>query len=191
MLLVHSLKNVQDALLDSCKFFYRVLPSCKEIYLKPGESNNLLIPEYDESIAQLHQKKVLHYRENRASALLNAAADVTEENNGTVMACMLSHAMVQTCLVYIEMSIGYQPNQLSLKHLFAICRMIDPVIDEIFPTSREDDKKLFDLLLDADKNLRYRISVTIGPTDQGMLLRRCDDWIEKVKEKFGTQAVLA
>ncbi|WP_316793736.1 HEPN domain-containing protein [Pedobacter frigoris] len=178
-LLMHSVKDVQDALRDNQLFFHELLRKGELIY--GAESVGFAIPELDDKQVLLHKTQLWYNRYNRAVALVEAAADVTEEENGIVMASMLSQAMVQICLVYIEVSISYRPNQLNLKHLFALCRMIDPLIDEVFPTSREEDRKLFEVLLDADRNLRYRVHACVDTTDQCMLLRRCNDWLERVK----------
>ncbi|MEJ2884378.1 hypothetical protein [Pedobacter sp. GR22-6] len=58
--------------------------------------------------------------------------------------------------------------------------MIDPLIDEVFPVSRQEDRVLFEALLDADRNLRYRMLACVDTTDQCALLRRCNEWMEKV-----------
>jgi len=35
------------------------------------------------------------------------------------------------------------------------------------------------------KGMLYHISVNIDPTDQGLLLRRSEEWIRKVEEMLG------
>ncbi|MEJ2884374.1 HEPN domain-containing protein [Pedobacter sp. GR22-6] len=177
-LLMHSLKDLQDALHDHQVFFHEILREGEMIY--GADSFDLPVPELDTSKMMLANAQLWYNRYNRAKALMEAAANVTEEENGIVMANMLSQAMLQLCLIYIEHSIEYRPNQLSLKHLFALCRMIDPLIDEVFPVSRQEDGKLFEVLLDADRNLRYKMLACVDTTDQCVLLRRCNEWMEKV-----------
>jgi HEPN domain-containing protein len=179
-LLMHSVKDVLDALQGNQFFFHRLLREGALIYQL--DSVDIAIPEFDTGNLLLRNDQLCYNRYNRAKALMEAAANVTEEENGIVMASMLSQAMLQICLVYIERSIGYRPNQLNLKHLFALCRMIDPMIDEVFPVSREEDRRLFEVLLDADRNLRYRMLACVDTTDQYVLLRRCDAWMDRVTE---------
>ncbi|MEJ2884760.1 HEPN domain-containing protein [Pedobacter sp. GR22-6] len=178
-LLMHNTKDVQGALQDHQPFLYKLLREGELVY--GLDSVEFSIPELDADQVRLHKAQLWYNRFNRAIALMEAADNVTEEENGIVMASMLSQAMVQICLVYIEEKIGYRPNQLSLKHLFALCRMIDPMIDEVFPVSRKEDGDLFNFLLDADRNMRYRTRACIDTTDQCMLLRRCNTWMEHVR----------
>jgi len=90
--------------------------------------------------------------------------------------------MEQLCLGFIYASTGYKPNQQSLKHLINICRCISPMFDEVFPTNTEDDRVVFDILIDSIKDTRYRVPFNIDPTDTGLLHRRCRAWMEKADE---------
>ena len=179
-ILLHDLAAVQQAFLDQHCFFHEVLRNGGLLYAREGAAESLEIPEFDVAAGQSHKARVWQSRFRRAESLLSGA-ELSEDPHGVVLAALLSQGMVQLCLAYIADRIGYEPNQLSLKQLFAVCRMIDPSIDEAFPTSRKEDRRLFNILIEADWSLRYRVSACIDATDQGMLLRRCNDWLERVE----------
>lgn len=185
LLLMHSVNSVEEALQDNNRFFHEVLSGGHLVYSESEISDWPELPEYDEAKDQLGKQMIWFHRRNRAEALIVAAANTIEDESGVVLALFLNQAMEQICLAFIEINIGYKPNQVSLKHLFAICRLINPVIDEVFPTRGNDDKEIFNVLLDANKEMRYHISVNIDPTDQGLLLRRTEDWMRKVEEMLG------
>lgn len=56
------------------------------------------------------------------------------------------------------------------------------MFDEVFPTNTEDDRVVFDILIDSIKDTRYRVPFNIDPTDTGLLHRRCRAWMEKADE---------
>ena len=137
------------------------------LYEKLGTAEGLVLPEFVEGKAESRRMLVWRSRLKSGESLISGAV-LSKDGHGISMGYMVHH-------------IGYRPNQLALRQLFAICRMIDPYIDEVFPISSTEDRRLLYLLIDAHRTLCYRISASIDPTDQGMLLRRCNEWLEGVK----------
>jgi len=151
LLLMHGVNSVEEALEDSNRFFHEVLSAGLLVYSESEISDWPKLSEYDEANDQLRRQMTWFHRRNRAKALIAAAANTIEDESGIVLALFLNQALEQICLAFIEVNIGYKPNQVSLKHLFAICRLINPVIDEVFPTSGNDDKEIFSVLLGVKK----------------------------------------
>lgn len=185
-LLVHSLKNVNDALTDNNPFFHQVFRSDGLIYQNETNPGLIDLPAYDQSKA-LSGSLVWFRRHSRAAAMLAAAVEISELDEGVVEACLISQAAEQICIGFIYASIGYRPNQHSLKHLFNICRYINPAIDGVFPTSTEDDKELLAILIDANKNARYRHFINVDQIDLCVLHRRCNAWMKKAEELVSLQ----
>lgn len=181
-LLVHSLKNVNEALLDNNRFFHETLRSGQLVYQKGPVLDLIGLPEYDSIKGLSWATFTWQQRKQRAEALLEAAANMGKYETEVVEIALLNQAMEQLCLGFIFVRIGYKPNQQSLKHLVNICRCIAPTFGEAFPIDTEDDEEVFDTLIDSIKNIRYRIPYAIDPTDVGLLHRRCGTWMEKVEE---------
>ena len=186
-LLVHSKESVVDALKENNRFFNELLRSDKLIYHQEGLPGGIELPDYDRSNEFSKAKLYWYHRQQRAKALIAAAANITVEETGIVEAWLLNQVMEQICLGFIFVCIGYRPNQSSLNHLFDICRCINPAIDEVFPTTRQDDKDVFDTLAGAAEDMRHQAKITIHPTDIGLLYRRCSCWMEKAEELIDVQ----
>lgn len=184
-LLLHSKENVIEALKENNRFFNGILRSGNLIYQQEGLSWGLDLPHYDGSKELSNAKLSWYHRQQRAEALMVAAANITEDETGIVEAWLLNQAMEQVCLGFIFVRIGYEPNQPSLSYLFDICRCINPAIEEVFPTSGPDDKDIFNLLVASVESIRHQIVITIHPTDLGLLHRRCCSWMEKAAELIG------
>ena len=176
---VHSRKQVEEALEDNNRFFHEIFRSDKVLHSKP---DGFVLPDYDHSKERQRNERLWSKRKDRAEALITAAENIAEDDSGVVQAMFLSQAMEQLCLGFIAFSIGYRPNQQSLSHLFALCRCINPAIDQVFPIARTADREIFDLMLEAQRNLRYRPSACIDPVNLRLLTRRCYIWLEKVDE---------
>jgi len=181
-LLVYSIQKVNEALLDNNLFFHEVLRSDQLIYQDESFSGLIELPEYDSIKGLSWAGFNWQQRKWRAEALLDAATNISEHETVIVEVSLLNQAMEQLCLGFIYASVGYKPNQQSLKHLVNICRCISPMFDEVFPTNTEDDRVVFDILIDSIKDTRYRVPFTIDPTDTGLLHRRCRAWMEKAEE---------
>lgn len=186
-LLVHSKESVVEALMENNRFFHEILHSGNLIYQQEGMRWCIHLPHYDGSRALSSAKLFWYHRQQRAEALIVAAANITEDDTSIVEVWLLHQVMEQICLGFIFVSIGYKPNQRCLHHLFAICRCINPAIDEAFPTVRPDDKDIFNILVSAAKNMRDQATIAIHPTDIGLLHRRCCSWMEKAAELIGLQ----
>lgn len=184
-LLLHSKENVLEALKENNRFFDEILRSGNLIYQQEGLSWGLDLPHYDGSKELSNAKLSWYHRQQRAEALMVAAANITEDETGIVEAWLLNQAMEQVCLGFIFVSIGYEPNQPSLSYLFDICRCINPAIEEVFPTAGPDDKDIFNLLVTSVESIRHQIVISIHPTDLGLLHRRCCSWMEKAAELIG------
>lgn len=185
-LLLHSKENVIEALKDNNRFFNGILRSGNLIYQQEGLSWGLDLPHYDGSRELSDARLSWYHRQQRAEALMVAAANITEDETGIVEAWLFNQAMEQVCLGFIFVSIGYKPNQPSLSYLFEICRCINPAIEEVFPTAGPDDKAIFNLLVASVESIRYQIVISIHPTDLGLLHRRCCSWMEKAAELIGS-----
>jgi len=181
-LLVHSIKNVNEALLDNNRFFHEALRSGQLVYQKGPVPDLIELPEYDSIKGLSWATFTWQQRKQRAEALLEAAANMGEYETEVVEIALLNQAMEQLCLGFIFVRIGYKPSQQSLKHLVNICRCIAPTFGEAFPIDTEDDEEVFDTLIDSIKNIRYRIPYTIDPTDVGLLHCRCRTWMQKTEE---------
>jgi hypothetical protein len=182
ILLLHSVKNVNEALLNNNRFFHEVLRSDQLIYQNNEASALIELPEYDNSKEVAKTDLVWWHRKKRAEALLEAAANMGEYETEVVELAVLSQAMEQICLGFLFAGIGYKPNRQSLKHLANICRCITPMFDEAFPISTADDEGVFGILIDSNNDARYRVPYNIDPTDVSLLHRRCSLWKEKAEE---------
>lgn len=181
VLLVHSMKSVQEARAAGNRFFHERIAKGILLYRAKDRHIDLGISAFEEETASREEGLHIQERLRKAEILMVSAADAGGDDGGVVRIFLMSQATVQACLAYIELQIGYRPNQLSLKQLFRICEMIAPLIDEIFPVRREQDRQLFNWLVDADRNLRYKTGMHIPTIDQCLLQRRCVAWIEAVQ----------
>lgn len=185
-LLIHSLKDVQKDLWDNNRFFNEILRSEKPIYIKSKILETHGLPDYDPDKELSSSKLHWYKRQQRAEALIIAAVNITENETELVEVWLLNQAMEQICLGFIYVITGYRPNQQTLAHLFSICRCINPIIDEVFPTGTEDDKEIFNTLVSSKRDLRYYVGTNIDPTDLGLLHRRCRAWASTAEELVNT-----
>lgn len=192
ILLVHTRDHVDKALKQKNRFFIEIFNGQQLIYQKEDLAEGMDVPKYDKDKALANAMLFWYHRQQRAEALLVAAANITEQESSIVEAWLLNQAMEQVCLGFIFVNIGYRPNQLTLSYLFDICRGIDPVIDKVFPTKRTEDKAIFNLLITASGKMRHQVLVDLQPTDLTLLRRRCSSWLDKateiVESELGRQA---
>lgn len=188
ILLVHTMKDVQEALDDNDRFFHDLLRNGRMVYQNPGALESLNLVRYEASSAQTQTGLCWYRQSGKAAALLMAAENVgctiTADDANLVKALLLNQAMEQVCLGFIALSTGYKPRSQSLKQLFMLCRCISTRIDVVFPRGSGAEQKIFQLLLDVAGDLRYQTPVHINDDDLALLQQRCSNWMDAVQDFY-------
>ena len=119
-----------------------------------------------------------------AQSFYKAACDcATDENFETAM-FLLHQSTELSCTELLKSRLGYKSNTHSLRRLFALSENITESITELFPSSREEEARLFDMLHRAYVDVRYKEDYAVAPDDVFTLIDRVSELLNRIEELY-------
>jgi|GEM_PF-1944535 len=123
---------------------------------------------------QLKQKAMESFQKSfsRAEAFLTNAKNNQEQSVNTLAVFFLHQATELCCRALIASFLGIEKKTHSLPQLKKYCRRYTPVVQQIFPDSTPEEKRLLKLLDDAYLAARYEQEYTITQNDLDALMKK-------------------
>ncbi|MFP9117712.1 hypothetical protein ACLI08_07985 [Flavobacterium sp. RNTU_13] len=126
----------------------------------------------------------VNYWRNRAllaESHLNTAKSLINPDDALLKNTLLHQAIVNSCLGFIELFLGYRPNRVNIGHLFALMQFITGKDFSLY-FRQEDDNSLY-LLLSANPDMiRYKVVNQYAIEDSNELELRCKDCFLELKQ---------
>lgn len=175
-LLIHSPQEVLNKIERGNRFFSTVIQEGQLILKK------IDLPDLSAELKPLLQNKSSYNpfypsaRLNRSLALLKSANQLGygEPNTATMFFAL---SVEQICLGLIHIYMGYIPNIYSLSHLFKICKIFWPTEHPFFPTEKERDVNVVNILSKSTTEVRYHVGASIELEIFEVLVSRCNSFI--------------
>lgn len=183
---IHDVKAVHEAVQNGSRFFTTV---CKNGILVYGETK----PEVGfESVAscQCDQSHWVHHFE-LANQFLSGAGYYLSNAQPSLSVFMLHQATEHACIAIIHACLGYRSTTHNLNRLLALTENISLELCGLFPRHTETEKELFNLLVHAYGDVRYRQSFTISLEHANILFERVKELVsvtERIYDEFQKQA---
>lgn len=183
---IHDVKAVHEAVQNGSRFFATV---CKNGVLVYGEPK----PEVGfESVAscQCDQSHWVHHF-GLANQFLSGAEHYLSNAQPSLSVFMLHQATEHACIAIIHACLGYRSTTHNLNRLLALTENISLELCGLFPRHTETEKELFNLLVHAYGDVRYRQSFTISLEHANMLFERVKELVsatERIYNEFQKQA---
>ena len=119
-------------------------------------------------------------RQSRAHGFLRVITQVDGDDDVTELS--LQHlALQQISLGAIYVMLGLRSDNTKLKYLLDLCSNFSDAPDSCFPRKNEEDQKLFNKLINATQDLRFRTSDRRSRVDVDILLTRTQAFIKEME----------
>ncbi len=129
-------------------------------------------------------KYSVNYWRNRAllaESHFKTAKSLTNPDDALLKNTLLHQAIVNSCLGFIELFLGYRPNRVNIGHLFALLQFITGKDLSLY-FRQEDDNSLY-LLLSANPDMiRYKVINQYAIEDSNELELRCKECFWEIKQ---------
>lgn len=117
-----------------------------------------------------------------AQSFYKAACDcATDENFETAM-FLLHQSTELSCTELLKTRLGYKSNTHSLRRLFALSENITESVTEVFPSTTEEEARLFEMLQRAYVDVRYKEDYAVAPDDVFTLTERVSELLNRNEE---------
>ncbi len=122
-----------------------------------------------------------------AQSFYKAACDcATDENFETAM-FLLHQSTELSCTELLKSRLGYKSNTHSLRRLFALSENITESVTELFPSSTEEEARLFEMLQRAYVDVRYKEDYGVASDDVFTLTERVSELLNRIEELCGVE----
>lgn len=169
---IHNIKAVEEAIQKGSRFFTTV---CKNGILLFGEAK----PEVGLVKKVSHKSDESHWAHHfgLANQFLTGAEHYLSNAQPSLSVFMLHQATEHACIAIIHACLGYRSTTHNLNRLLALSENISPELSGLFPRQTETERELFNLLVHAYGDVRYRQSFTIPPEQAKVLFERVKELI--------------
>lgn len=183
---IHNIKAVQEAIQKDSRFFTTV---CRNGILLYGEAK----PEVGLVEKVSHKSDESHWAHHfeLAKQFLTGAEHYLSDAQPSLSVFMLHQAMEHACIAIIHTCLGYRSTTHNLNRLLALTENVSPKLSSLFPRHTETERELFNLLVHAYGDVRYRQSFIIPPEQAKVLFERVNELIdttERIYNEFQEQA---
>ena len=169
---IHNIKAVQEAIQKGSRFFTTV---CKNGILLYGEAK----PKVALVEKVSHKSDESHWAHHfgLANQFLTGAEHYLSNAQPSLSVFMLHQATEHACIAIIYACLGYRSTTHNLNRLLALTENISPELSSLFPRQTETERELFNLLVRAYGDVRYRQSFTIPPEQAKVLFERVKELV--------------
>lgn len=169
---IHNIKAVQEAIQKGSRFFTTV---CKNGILLYGEVK----PEvgFVEKVSLKSDDSHWSHHFGLANQFLSGAGYYLSNAQPSLSVFMLHQATEHACIAIIHACLGYRSTTHNLNRLLALIENISLELSGLFPRQTEAERELFNLLVHAYGDVRYRQSFTIPPEQAKVLFERVKELI--------------
>jgi len=136
---------------------------------------------YENNWKRIH--KVWKARFKRSRYLLSILVDAYQEmdEDPTVKMGIMHYALEQVCLGLLYVFWEFRPSHKKLNYLFHLCSNFTPLPDEIFAGTSHTRNHIYQLLLNADHQMRFKTKAKISKKEAEQAFNLCTDFMVEAR----------
>ncbi|WP_285059812.1 HEPN domain-containing protein [Pedobacter ginsengisoli] len=188
-ILCHSKDAVTESIKANSRFFMGVYTTGQLLYSHNGlqefDFNTSFIPLQAAEKAQKHFDRRLPL----ADGFLQGAAGCLAKCQYKVCVFMLHQAMEQCCIALIRVHIAYRLEMHNLHRLLRLSLWFSEIPYKMFVTGRNDDERLFDVLIKSYSQARYKDDFSVDGQDAEELYDRVSAFLTATREMCKSKIV--
>ena len=193
-ILVHGKETISEAVAANSRFFCTVLNHGEQLYSNDGIVMMDYVGGYVPTHAVTKAQNHLYHRMPLAGGFLTGAKECIGEEKYNVAVFMLHQVVEQCCIALISVHLAYRSDIHNLYRLLRLCNSFSSAPSALFLSGREEDERLFEILVKSYSAARYNDSFDVAQTDAEKLYIRistfvklvkmmCDDKIKKLEQE--------
>lgn len=194
-ILAHGKETVAEALKANNRFFITVYNDGQIIYSRDGMVQTFqttsLIPTQGAVKAQKHY----NHRFPLATGFLKSAKECLTNQHYNLSAFMAHQVVEQCCIVLIRVHLAYRSDIHNLYRQLRMCDSFSPAPSSLFLSGREEDKRLFDIMVKSYSAARYKDDFKVEQADAEQIFTRVSTFLKLTEimcgEKIKSLAIVA
>jgi len=194
-ILAHGQETIAEAIKANNRFFITIYNEGQILYSRDGMVQTFhtvsLIPTQGAVKAQKHY----HHRFPLATGFLASAKECLANQHYNLTAFMAHQVVEQCCIALIRVHLAYRSEMHNLYRQLRLCDSFSPAPSSLFLSDREDDKRLFDIMVKSYSAARYKDNFEVEQADAEQIFTRVSTFLKLTQmmcgEKIKTLAAVA
>lgn len=176
-ILAHGKETIIKATQANSRFFCTVLNHGQQLHSSDGiimtEHVHAYVPTNAVSKTQTHIDHRLHL----ANGFITGARQCINEEKYSAAVFMLHQVVEQCCIGLIKVHLAYRSDIHNLYRLLNLCNSFSSAPSNLFLSDKDEDKRLFEILVKSYSASRYSDNFKVAPTDAEQLFIRVSTFV--------------
>lgn len=168
-ILAHGKETIEEAIKANSRFFITVYNTANMLYNQDGMVQPVRVASFIPTHAAVKAKKHYHHRMLLASGFLESAKECQRKELYQLSVFMLHQAVEQCCIALIRVYLAYRSDIHNLYRQLRLCNSFSPAPSRLFFSGRDEDKRLFDIMVKSYSAARYKDDFTVEQSDATQL----------------------
>lgn len=194
-ILAHGKETIAEAIKANNRFFITIYSSGQIIYSQDGMAQPVQTVNFIPTQAAVKAQKHYNHRLPLAAGFLASAKECLTNQHYNLSAFMAHQVVEQCCIVLIRVHLAYRSDIHNLYRQLRLCDSFSSAPSRLFLSGREDDKRLFEIMVKSYSAARYKDDFGVEQADAEQLFIRVSTFVKLTEimcgEKINTLATEA
>jgi HEPN domain-containing protein len=177
-ILAHGKETIAEAIKANNKFFITVYNDGQILYSRDGMVQPFqtvsLIPTQGAVKAQKHY----NHRFPLATGFLKSSKECLTNQHYNLSAFMAHQVVEQCCIALIRIHLAYRSDIHNLHRQLRLCDSFSPAPSSLFLSDRDDDKRLFEIIVKSYSAARYKDDFRVEQADAEQIFSRVSTFLK-------------
>ena len=155
-ILAHGKETIADAIKANNRFFITIYNESQILYSRDGMVQRAHIINYIPAQGAVKAQKHYNHRFPLATGFLKSAKECLKNQHYSLSTFMAHQVVEQCCIALIRVHLAYRSDIHNLYRQLRLCESFSSAPASLFLSGREDDKRLFDIMVKSYSAARYK-----------------------------------
>ena len=177
-ILAHGKETIADAIKANNRFFITIYNESEILYSRDGMVQRTHIINFIPTQGAVKAQKHYNHRSTLATGFLKSAKECLTNQHYNLSAFMAHQVVEQCCIALIRVHLAYRSDIHNLYRQLRLCDSFSPAPSSLFLSGREDDKRLFDIMVKSYSAARYKDDFKVEQDDAEQIFTRVSTFLK-------------
>lgn len=177
-ILAHGKETIAEAIKANNRFFITIYNDGKLIYSQDGMVQPSQTFSFIPTEGAVKAQKHYNHRIPLATGFLKSAKECLANLHYNLSAFMSHQVVEQCCIALIKVHLGYRSDIHNLYRQLGMCDSFSPAPSSLLLSGREDDKRLFDIMVKSYSAARYKDDFKVDQADAEQIFTRVSTFLK-------------
>lgn len=184
-ILAHGQETITNAIKANNRFFITIYNEGKILYSRDGMVQRSHTINFIPTQGAVKAQKHYNHRSALATGFLKSAKECLMNQHYNLSAFMAHQVVEQCCIVLIRVYLAYRSDVHNLYRQLRLCDCFSPAPSNLFLSGRDDDKRLFEIMVKSYSAARYKDDFKVEQADAEQIFTRVSTFLKLTEMMCG------